>query len=213
MAILPGFAFTLLTTGYNPTVSTLFQYNCHWIPYIFPASIVALRSLGGEGYLPSLAPSAPSAESAEGAARRRAALVTMLFLSVVTSYHFGALLQRNSFKSGFAKVEFAISPQELQRYHELREIVALIPPSVSLAATEHLAPHVSTRVSIYCFRDSIGTAEYVLFGSLDRNSKNTKQLKDLLTSGKLGIVAEKGGFMLFQRGASTARNAEIEKKL
>ena len=39
----PGFAFSLLTTGYAPTLSIAFQYTCHAIPYIFAASVLMLR--------------------------------------------------------------------------------------------------------------------------------------------------------------------------
>lgn len=209
-AIVPGFFFTLLTTGYNPTVTTLFQYNAYWIFYIFPASAIALRMIGGQSPLPSIEPT-PAEPS--GNIRRRAALVSLVFLSVVTSFHFGALIQRKSFKSGFSsKIEFAISADEWKRYRDMRVLADMVPQDVSLAATEHVAPHVSARVSLYCFRDSIGAAEYILYGALDKNSKNAKTLKELLRAGKIGVVADRGDFILFKKGAPTTRNAEFEKK-
>lgn len=212
MSILPGFVFTLLTTGYNPTVSTLFQYNGHWIPYIFPASVIALRVIGGEPALPG--PSEQSVPTAETIGRRRAALMSMLFLTITTSFHFGAILQRNNFKSGFAsKVVFGISPAERAKHQDLRALLELIPKDASVAATEHVSPHVSARSSLYCFRDSIGQAEWVVYGGIDKGGKGSTVVKDLLKTGKFGVVGDKGEFFLIRKGADTSRNAEFEKKL
>jgi uncharacterized membrane protein len=211
MALLPGFFFTLLTTGYNPTVTTLFQYNGYWISYIFPATAVALRVIGGESARPLAVPTTPTPVDH---VRRRAALVTMLVLSFVTSFHFGALLQHKNFKSGFSsKIAFGINADEWKRYRDMRAIADLIPQDVKLAATEHVAPHVSSRVSLYCFRESIGAAEYIIYGALDKNGKNNKLLKDLLRTGRIGVIADKGDFILFKKGASTERNAEFEKRM
>jgi uncharacterized membrane protein len=210
MAVLPGFAFTLLTTGYNPTVSINFQYNAYWFPYVFPAAIIALRVLGGDTAAPD---GTPATSTGPGAIRRRAALGAALFMSAATSYHFGALIQRNTFKSGFSKIEFKMTPAEHQRHLDLKELAATIPRRASVAATEHLAPHVSTRSSLYCFRNSIGIAEYVLVGNVDKSAKVSKALKDMMTAGKLGVVGDKGGFVLLRRGANTARNAEFQNRL
>lgn len=211
LALVPGFFFTLLTTGYNPTVTTMFQYNAYWISYIFPATAVALRAIGGQSAKPDPDAAPPQAE---GLQRQRAALVAVLFLSAVTSFHFGALLQRTNFKAGFSsKIEFAISADEWKRYHDMRTLAAMIPQDAKLAATEHVAPHVSARVSLYCFRDSIGEGEYVIFGMLDKNGRTNKALKDLLHKGKLGVIAEQGDFVLLKKGASTERNAAVEKRL
>lgn len=211
MSLLPGFFFTLLTTGYNPTVTTLFQYNGYWISYVFPAAAVALRVLGGESARPSPLTTEPVQVDH---VRRRAAIVTMLFLSFVTSFHFGALLQHKNFSSGFSnKIGFGISGDEWKRYKDMRAVADMIPKDVKLAATEHVAPHVSSRVSLYCFRESIGEADYIIYGALDKNGKNAKLLKDMLHTGKIGVIAEQGDFYLFKKGAGTARNAEIEKRL
>ena len=43
---IPGFAFSLLTTGYDPTLSIGFQYTCHTIPYLFAATVLMLRVIG-----------------------------------------------------------------------------------------------------------------------------------------------------------------------
>src|SRR5690606_40357444 len=40
--------FTLLTTGYKPTVSPLFHYSMHWAPYLFLAAPIALAAITRE---------------------------------------------------------------------------------------------------------------------------------------------------------------------
>lgn len=212
LSIFPGFFFTLLTTGYNPTVTTLFQYNMYWVSYIFPASAIALRVLSGQSARPD-DDTTPAAD-ASGVIRRRAALVSMLFLTVVTSYHFGAVLQQKNFKSGFAsKIGFGLSADGWKRYRDMREVAQLIPQDAKLAATERVAPHVSARVSLYCFRDSIGQGDWIFYAGLDKNGKNNKVIRELLQARKFGVVAEKGDFILLKKGADTTRNAEIEKRL
>ena len=208
LAIVPGFFFTLLTTGYNPTVSVGFQYNAYYIPYVFPAALVALRVLGGQPADPDVAAPAPDRLAL---AKRRAAMGTVLVMSLVASYQYGAILQHKTFRSGFSRVGFTISDSQKQRYADLKEVVAQIPPGGSVAATEHLAPHVSARPTMYCFRRSINKAEYILVGPVDRSSRVRKTTTDLLKKNKVGLVAEKGGFYLLRLGEDPSKNQHVLK--
>jgi uncharacterized membrane protein len=210
MAILPGFAFTLLTSGYKHTVSIDFQYSSYYFPYIFPAAVVALRAIGGQPANPDLPADPPTPE---GLRRRRAALAAVCFLSVAFSYHYGALIKRDEFKSGFSRIEFKMKDTERERYRDLVAIKQHIPRDASVAATEHIAPHISARASFYCFRKSIGPADYVLVGPVDKSSDNRKTLKQMMNSKKLGVVAEQGGFVLLQKGADTSKNQSVITRL
>jgi uncharacterized membrane protein len=209
LAILPGFAFTLLTSGYKHTVSIDFQYSSYYFPYIFPAAVVALRALGGEPANPEI----PSTPTPEGVTRRRAALAAVGLMTIGCSYHYGALIRRDEFKSGFSKIEFQMKATESARYRDLATIKEHIPRDASVAATEHIAPHISARASFYCFRKSIGPADYVLVGPIDKSGDNRKSLKQMLTTKKLGVVAEEGDFVLLQKGADTSRNKEVLGRL
>ena len=144
-----GIFFTILTTGYGPMVQISFQYTTHWIPYLFLASVLALTMISRE----------PG-----GFISRRAALATMAVAMLAHSYNFGALLQHEMFVGGFSRIEFKMSPDDHRRYRELKELLAMIPPSASVAATEQETAHVSTRKVVYPLRWPPGPVDYLLVG-------------------------------------------------
>src|SRR5262252_8265217 len=47
MSLLPAAPFTLLTTGYGPTVEISFQYILLYVPFMFLATALALAAFGG----------------------------------------------------------------------------------------------------------------------------------------------------------------------
>jgi uncharacterized membrane protein len=206
LSIIPGAFFTILTSGYAPTVSPNFQYNMVWVPYVFPAAAIALRQLGGDSGFPGAVRSA-------GHGARVAAAVALVFGTWVTSYHFGAVMQHNTFVGGFTPVSFTISDAERAKLEGLRALVAQIPAKASVAATDHLSPHVSTRVSVYCYRRSSGGAEYIVYDPKDAREKARENTRALLRSGKFGLLDERAGIFLFRRGADASRNAEIMGRL
>jgi uncharacterized membrane protein len=143
---MPGFFFTLMTTAYPPTVSIAFQYTTHWIPYLFAATVIALRLLGQEF----------------GAERRQAAVCALLLAVTAHSTVFGAVFQRNTFVGGFLPVSFVESEQDKRDYEGLRELAALIPESASVAATEQEVPHVAARTDVFTLKEQHGDATYLL---------------------------------------------------
>jgi uncharacterized membrane protein len=44
-AFIPGGLLTLLITNYDPPISFSFHYVMHWAPYLFAASVLALKSI------------------------------------------------------------------------------------------------------------------------------------------------------------------------
>jgi uncharacterized membrane protein len=181
----PGFFFTLMTTGYEPTVSIAFQYTTHWIPYLFGASVLALGQLGR---LPG------------GNRRRHAALFALASGVLLHSYVFGSILQHRTFVSGFSKIAFSMSAAEKEANRDLRSIAARIPLSASVAATERECPHVSTRPTAYALRLGHGDADYLLVrkGQLEVQGTD-KQFIDALSRNEYGLVARSGEFFLFGR--------------
>ena len=71
------------------------------------------------------------------------------------SYNVGAILQRQSFVGAFSTINFKTTPEGAERYQALMDLVRKSPCQASVAATEYLNPHVSTRVE---------KAEYGLIG-------------------------------------------------
>jgi uncharacterized membrane protein len=183
----PGFAFSLLTTGYQPTISIAFQYTCHAIPYIFAASVLMLRLLG---------------RAEEGALRRRAALGAVTLGVLAHSYVFGAVLQHQVFVGGFGKVEFEMNGKERQRYQTMKRLAAMIPENAAVAATETEVPHVSWRADVYTLKDSPPPhADYVLVNANGMGLGNSRgAFQHLLDRHDYGLLAQGDDLYLFKRG-------------
>ncbi|HYP88120.1 MAG TPA: DUF2079 domain-containing protein [Polyangiaceae bacterium] len=184
---IPGFAFSLLTTGYAPTLSISFQYTCHSIPYIFAASVLMLKLLG---------------QGERGHIRRRAALGALALGMLSHSYVFGAVLQHETFVGGFSHIEFDISQAERQRYETVKKMNAMIPREASVAASEDLVPHVAARLNVYTLKDGGAfDADYVfLHGSSVQSDNSRSGLNTMFSRDDYGLVASGDDLYLFKRG-------------
>lgn len=197
---LAGIFFTVLTTGYGPTVQISFQYTTHWIPYLFLASVLTLALISRQ----------PNAVPA-----RRAALCAMAVTMLAHSYNFGALLQHQVFVGGFSRIEFQMSSDDHRRYQDLKELLAMIPRNASVAATEQETAHVSTRKIIYPLRWPPGAVDYLLIGrshigDLSRSSVNAA----LADPNAFGLLAQRGDeLFLFKRGHVSTETRAARSKL
>lgn len=187
---IPGFVFSILTTGYPPTISIAFQYTCHSIPYIFAASVLSLRVLG---------------RGALGVVKRRAVLAAIAVGVSSHSYVFGAVLQHETFIGGFSKVEFTMTPAEKKRYETLKRMAKMIPQSASVSATENEVPHVAVRLDTYTLKDGAFDADYLLIRAGGGVSGAT--LNELLAHNKYGLVTKGDDLYLFKRGHQSAETA------
>jgi uncharacterized membrane protein len=182
---IPGFFFTLMTTAYAPTISIAFQYTTHWVPYLFAATVLMLRVIG---------------QGPDGALRRRAVLGAMAVAMLSHSYVFGAILQHHTFVGGFNKIVFTMTPEEEQRYRDLKRLAAMIPRDASVAATENECPHVAARMLAYTLKDGSVEAEYVLINAQKINLGNTRNnLKKMFSKAPYGLVAKGSRLFLFKR--------------
>jgi uncharacterized membrane protein len=189
LLLAPGFFFTLMTTGYAPTISIAFHYTAHWIPYLFLGVVLVLRCLSSD----------PS-----GNVRRRAALCAMTLALVSHSYIFGAVLQQDTFTGGFSKIQFRMTESEKKRFHELKRLGSLIPREASLAATEHEIPHLAARVDAYALRDHHGDADYLLINKQQISFGNTRRtIQSALKKKEYGLLASGDVFYLFKKGHSS----------
>lgn len=196
---IPGFAFSVLTTGYAPTISIAFQYTCHSIPYVFASSVLMLRLLG---------------QQLEGNLRRRAALGAIALGVLAHSYVFGAILQHSSFIGGFSKVEFSLTPAEQARFDSLKRIAAMIPEEASVAATDRVVPHVAARLDAYTLNNVAFAADYlVLEGEAARGGYPNQHLRKLLETEKYGLVVQENDIYLFRRGHDSPETKGALKSL
>lgn len=185
LLIVPGAFFTILTSNYPPVLSMAFQYTAHWIPYLFLGTVLGLVVLGKSRFLYA-----------------RPAAVTVFAVALVChSYCFGALLQHERFQGGFSTISFEMSPEEKQRYADLRALIAMIPPDASVAATENETPHISTRKIAYPLRQNPGPVDYILVNR-SHLSGTENHLREAFAGASYGLLAEKRSELyLFKRGA------------
>jgi uncharacterized membrane protein len=197
LLMLPGFFVTLMTTGYSPTVSIAFQYTTTWIPFLFAATALSLRQRAG----------------ALGAPARQAGVIALCAGVLCHSYVFGAILQHETFVGGFSRVFFSLSPSEEQRYRDLASLAKRIPPNVSVAATETVIPHVSTRLDAYTLKLTAHDADYIFVYRHHLDSDTKRRIKDALKEHPYGLVASQGDFTLLAKDAQSPDTERTLKKL
>lgn len=185
---IPGFFFSLLTTAYPPTVSISFQYTTHWVPYLFAAVVLMLRTMGADQL---------------GRIRRGAAVGAMSGAMVAHSFVFGAFFLHNTFVGGFSRIEFSMTQYEEDRYRELQRMKALIPPGASVAATENENPHIAARMNAYTLNYAHGDAEYLLVRGPSMSAGAKKNVQDALSKHDYQLVTSGHDLYLFKRGPST----------
>ena len=151
--LIPGAILTLLTTGYGPTLDIGYHYGADFVPYVFPAVVLALAALGA---------------MEAGATRRRAAAATMVLASLVATAAWGAFPPRRVFHSSYGVISFAPpTAQERRRLKALDEAMRLVPKTAILAASDRELSHVSNRIE--CWNLAVGTqgADYAIYTKID----------------------------------------------
>jgi uncharacterized membrane protein len=199
LSLVPGTLLTLLVTNYDPPTQFSFHYVMHWAPYLFMGTVLALAAIGKS---PDLGP-----------LRQRAALFALCGASIVLSYNYGAFATReNSFKGGFNKIEFTMSDNEKARYQRLLDLISVIPKDASVAATEKVGPHVSSRRVLHTMRTGPRGTEWIVASSRELKLSKTKpSLKAVLDSKEYGVFRRSGDFALFKRGYKTDDNEKLMK--
>jgi uncharacterized membrane protein len=191
MAFLPGLVATLLVTNRPPMFQASFQYTYLWIPYVVGASIVATRrGLRGSGTMAAL-----------------------VLVASALSNQLRVFPQGERILGGFALKTFEMTPEEKQRYKDLTEIIAMIPKDGVVGVTEAEGPHVSARPIIYSLKYTLGPFPEYLLISHPRHRGESAHVRTALESGKYGVIAQKGGFVLARRGADPKDNQVLWRKV
>jgi len=199
LLLIPGSAFTLMTTGYWPTLAISFQYTTHWVPFLFAGAAMALSAIR---------------EGTEGQVRMTAAVGALSVVMLSHSYNFGCILQRESFVGGFGRVSFEMSDASRERYQDLRSVVDKIPVEASVVATESLNPHISARKAAYVFRYDTGPVDFVLLSDNEMNSDLRNGLREKFRKTPYGLFAKgKREFYLLKRGHESSGTAEALRHL
>ena len=203
LCCVPGFLFTLLSTGYRPLYQISFQYTAHWTAYLFIAIIANLAWLRH----------ASTGRGAAGAAWRRAWVVAISLGMLVTSYQLGAILQRNATRGGFGVYHFGTTSED---------VTSAADPLRASSPWCRGRPR-SCRRRTSCRRSRTAPirtpcawashdADYLLF-SLPPGGDERRNALEVLTPGTFGVVAERGQFVLAKRGHPTDLNAGVLSRI
>ena len=195
-AFVPGGLMTLLATNYKPLTMYSFQYVMHWTPYLFLALVLMLEVLGKI--------------AGDGRVRQLAAATALAFATLVTTYNAGAFPRRNTLRAGYNAADFTYSDEERKRYAQLRELIALIPPEASLATTERVGVHASSRKVFYSLRRGHYRADYLLAAANELELDRTKvHLGSALKGGEYGVVKRLGNMAVMKRGHDRSANQQL----
>jgi uncharacterized membrane protein len=180
LSLLHGFILTLLTTEYSPTIEIGFQYSANFVPYIFPAAVLALEKLG---------------QAPRGPAHRRAALASMILGTALCAVFWGAFPPRKSIHGGFNQMAMTRpTAAEITKHADLQELHRMVPESASLAVSEAEMPHLS-RFNMLSLRDTTD-ADYLLYG---QGSHGSDKAEKALAAGEFEKAAERPGLILLKR--------------
>ena len=198
LCTLPGFFFTILGTRYPALTRLGFQYTAYWTSFLFLAVVANLR------WFDRAADAAPTPGMAvEVRGSRRAWMVAMTAATLVTCYQLGPVFQQNTSWAGFLPLRVEITPTDRARHYDLYALIAQIPADASVAASEMLVSQVSSRKNAYTLEHGYFDADYLL-ARVPPSVTDRDHLVAALRSGAYGLVAERGDFVLFRRGAPSA---------
>jgi hypothetical protein len=200
--VFPGALFTLLAS--KPAVTeTSFQYTAFWTPYLFIAAAVVLADRAFVDL-----------DVADRARRRRAWLCGVALATVLCSYQFGAVLQRNTAAGGFhERYSFSTTDEHRELRPDRREILAALPPEASVAASRFVTAHVTRRRRAYDLRYGPGDAEYVIMSVPPAGKTERRSSLEVLLSGEFGPVKETSRLILLRRGAPTDEIPRIFRRV
>jgi hypothetical protein len=192
-SFVPGAILTLLVTDYDPPITFSLQYVMHFAPYTFLASALVLSAMRGEK---------------SGIHQARGAFAAMCLASLALTYNYGAFsLRDKALSSGYHKITFSFTEKERKTLADVRRLVASIPPRASVAATERVGAHLSSRYAFYTLRRGSHGAEYIVARESELRLDRTKDsVKKALTSNEYGVAGRFGEFVVLRKGADPKQN-------
>ena len=189
----------MLATQYPWLTRLGFQYTAYWTSFLFLAVVANLRWLNrAEAAAPS------PAAAADVRASRRAWQVAIAAATLVTCYQLGPVFQQNTSWAGFLPLRVDINGSDRLQHANLYALIDEIPPDASVAASEMLVAHVSSRKHAYTLLHGHYDADYIL-ARFPPAATDQEHLIAALRTGAYGLVDEKGVFVLFRRAPPAPR--------
>lgn len=180
---------SILLASKTAVYSIHFQYSVVLFPILFTLASIGLRRLR-DGDLPARLGLEPSQLVA-------VMLAAVLMSSVLMTWKFGGILDNDSFRGGFRPSVRSLSEKQVQRYEELRDFVAQIPPTAAVSVIGRVAPHVSNRAQVFRYRH-FKPVDYFLMDTRDLKGPTRDSVLKRVESGELVRLDKKGSFELFR---------------
>lgn len=184
LLLAPPALLTIFTTNYAPTISITFQYIFNWTPYAFAAAAVALSLYG---------------RTPEGVLRQRAAALTVLCATLLSSLLWGAWAPNGSLIGGFGEVPLARpTAADLQREKDLQALLAKVPPEASVCTADRIQPHTTQHLQNWSLKDGLYDCEYLLWSDLP-GDLGADRGNPAIASGRYVLVERVGGVSLAKK--------------
>lgn len=215
VALVPGFVFSFLSTGYTALYDVHFQYSPHLLAMLYPALIVVL----GREMSRARAAATEGAVSASGElggqcsswAKFSGSIAAMAVATLLCSSQFGAVIQQNTSRGGPIPYRFGWDDEGRARHQALESLLEMLPKTARVAASAFTITHVSNRPFGYSLSIDVYDADYIL-ATTNRGelvpSEHTR-LQQVFSEGSFGVVAIRKPFFLMRRGHSTEQNETV----
>lgn len=174
-----GLSFALLGSG-----AALHDPYLHYTVFLFPAMIAAAAE--GARVLLRRWQARATDEPGRAAVRRRGAVGLALAIAVaavLSADLFGALTDSQRFTAGYVGIVREQSEPSRERLAWVRAQVERIGPHASVAASDSLGPHVSTRERAYHFPHRT-EADWLLLRESDLSKKDRAVLRTVVQGGR-----------------------------
>ncbi len=189
-----GFCVTLLACRYT-FHSIFFQYIWYLLPFMFIGTIYSLRTILLKERYQSIHRRNFLRFTVEQNGFFKPLLLTIVFLSVILSYQYGAVLDRREFVGGFHAVDFTFTDHDRIKLDALKELRELIPPKASITASEAICPHLDRFTDVRTFRFYRKETDYLLL--FQKESKGSPLARRLIETGKYALIKENKYFVLW----------------
>lgn len=187
-----GLAFLFLASK-GAVFSLHYQYPVVLFPLAFAATVLALAE-------PTFEQLCASRGLELGRARTGLA-AGMAVASLLVGLRFGAVAPNAAFKPGGQPFVWRLDQEQQERWDYVDSLLAKIPADKSVAATDHLGPHISNRDQASGFPSGRGT-ELLLVDTANMEPKARRVLEQLESSGAYRKLEARKTISLWERDPS-----------
>ncbi len=195
--LLPGFFFSVLSTGYRPFIMPTFQYVSHLHFYFFIVTILVFhRFMSSKG----------------GRHRVFSKTIVIGICLLACSQMYGAFFQREQVRGGFGFFQFGLNANDRIRHESVMALVKKIPVGDKASATKMLNAQISSRADAYTMVGGVYDADWMLVEVPNINWERPG-FRDLVVREDFGVVEIRAPFVLLKRHYDKSQNDRLYQML